>query len=116
MLSTSLLAMVVPATALSASGSSPSQLLVLGMHHSGTSVIANLTMMMGLYGGTNDEMLLHPANPLKFWERRDVVGIDERRLVAGVGATAERYEIPDWVAYGFDKTKAVQKIHESSEA
>ena len=30
---------------------SPSQLVILGMHHSGTSLLANLTMMMGAYGG-----------------------------------------------------------------
>jgi glycogenin glucosyltransferase len=115
MLYTALMAMLVHVAA-EASSASPSQLLVLGMHHSGTSVVANLTMMMGLYGGTHDEMLLHPTNPLKFWERHDVVDIDERRLAAGASTTSERYEIPDWVAYGFDKTKAVQKIDESTEA
>eukprot|EP00965_Chrysotila_dentata_P030921 1030209-Pleurochrysis_carterae.AAC.2 len=74
-------------------------------------------MMLGLYGGTPDEMLLHPANPLKFWERRDVVSLDERRLAAGAGAAADRYEMPDWVAYGFDAAKATaEKIHGSSEA
>ena len=48
----------------------PSQILILGMHHSGTSVVSNLTMMMGAFGGQTDELLLHPENPLKFWERR----------------------------------------------
>ena len=81
----------------------PSQLLVLGMHHSGTSLVSNLTMMMGAYGGARDELLLHPENPLKFWERRDVVALDEARLDAGVREeVAERYQVPNWIAYGFD--------------
>ena len=60
-------------------------------------------MMMGAYGGARDELLLHPENPLKFWERRDVVALDEARLDAGVREeVAERYQVPNWIAYGFD--------------
>ena len=74
MLSLMLNAAAAPATP----AEGPSQLLVLGMHHSGTSLVSNLTMMMCAYGGARDELLLHPENPLKFWERRDVVALDER--------------------------------------
>ena len=35
---------------------------------------------MGAHGGEKDELLLHPENPLKYWERRDVVALDEARL------------------------------------
>lgn len=48
------------------------QLMVLGMHRSGTSVLTRVLNMMGAYFGpegiiaaTNDE------NPKGFWERRD---------------------------------------------
>merc|ERR1719487_1655402 len=100
-----------------APAASPSQILVLGMHHSGTSVVSNLTMMMGAFGGATEDLLLHPENPLKFWERRDVVALDEQRLVRGVqDKVASRYQVPEWVAYGFDESKATSKIHESSEA
>ena len=100
-----------------APASSPSQILVLGMHHSGTSVVSNLTMMMGAYGGQTDELLLHPENPLKFWERRDVVALDEQRLVAGVQPkVGDRYDVPEWVAYGFDAAKPTTKVHEMAEA
>jgi hypothetical protein len=93
----------------------PSQLLVLGMHHSGTSLVSNLTMMMGAFGGAVDDLLLHPDNPLKFWERRDVVALDEQRLVEGVEEKAAlRYNVPEWVAYGFDGTKPAVRIHETS--
>ena len=99
MLSLMLNAAAAPATP----AEGPSQLLVLGMHHSGTSLVSNLTMMMGAYGGARDELLLHPENPLKFWERRDVVALDEARLDAGVREeVAERYQVPNWIAYGFD--------------
>jgi len=100
-----------------AQGPAPSQILVLGMHHSGTSVVSNLTMMMGAFGGATEDLLLHPDNPLKFWERRDVVALDEQRLVDGVvDKVASRYEVPDWVAYGFDGAKAAPKVSESTEA
>jgi len=95
----------------------PSQMLVLGMHHSGTSIVSNLTMMMGAYGGEMDELLLHPENPLKFWERKDVVALDEKRLAAGLQSdVAERYDIPEWIAYGFDGAKAAATIQDSEAA
>jgi len=95
----------------------PSQILVLGMHHSGTSVVSNLTMMMGAFGGATDDLLLHPENPLKFWERRDVVALDEQRLSEGVVAdVASRYEVPEWVAYGFDGNKPAAKVQDSAAA
>ena len=97
--------------------SSPSQLVILGMHHSGTSLLANLTMMMGAHGGEKDELLLHPDNPLKYWERRDVVALDEARLAAGLNeAISQRYDMPSWVAYGFDAEKAAAPVHGSAEA
>jgi len=95
----------------------PSQMLVLGMHHAGTSLVSNLTMMMGAYGGEMDELLFHPENPLKYWERKDVVSLDESRLVAGLSnAVSERYNVPEWVAYGFDAAKDALPIHKSEKA
>jgi len=74
-------------------------------------------MMMGAYGGENEEMLLHPDNPLKYWERRDVVALDEARLTAGLSApVSERYDVPSWVAYGFDAQKKAPAVQDSSEA
>jgi glycogenin glucosyltransferase len=96
---------------------SPSQLVILGMHHSGTSLLSNLTMMMGAYGGENNELLHHPDNPLKYWERRDVVALDEARLTAGQRSDiANRYDVPRWVAYGFDSQKDAPKVQDSAEA
>ena len=48
-------------------------------------------MQMGAFGGEKEELLLHPDNPLKYWERRDVVALDEARLRSGLnGAEADR--------------------------
>merc|ERR1719238_1865398 len=63
-------------------------------------------MMMGAFGGEHSDLLLHPENPLKFWERREGVAPD----------VAQRYEVPEWVAYGFDGERAAKKVHESAEA
>ena len=75
----------------------PSQIVILGMHHSGTSLLSNITMQMGAYGGEKDELLLHPDNPLKYWERRDVVDINKARLIAATPAP----DVPAFVGYGF---------------
>jgi glycogenin glucosyltransferase len=108
---------LAPAADAAPASKHPSQILVLGMHHSGTSVISNLTMMLGAYGGSTDEMLLHAENPLKFWERRDVVTTDEERLESGMNPTiAAHYEMPNWVGYGFEAERAAQKINETSAA
>lgn len=60
----------------------PQQLVVvLGMHRSGTSVLARGLQVLGVELG---ERLLPPAadNPRGFWEDLDVIGIDERVLAA----------------------------------
>ena len=54
------------------------QILILGMHRSGTSVVARLLNMMGAYfapegvsNGANEE------NPKGFWERQDVRALND---------------------------------------
>jgi hypothetical protein len=50
------------------------EILVLGMHRSGTSVVARLLNMMGAYFGSESvELPPHPDNPKGFWERQDVL-------------------------------------------
>jgi hypothetical protein len=49
------------------------QLIVLGMHRSGTSVLARLLNLMGAYFGPEGASTgANPENPKGFWERRDV--------------------------------------------
>jgi hypothetical protein len=55
----------------------PSQLLVLGMHHSGTSLLCRALTLMNVYGGErHDFHLMQGENPPKWWERKDVINLN----------------------------------------
>ena len=86
---------------LSASGTlalhEPQQILVLGPHHSGTSLVSRVLSDFGLHLGAKPELLLDAENPLKYWERRDVVDINKARLSAATPAP----DVPAFVGYGF---------------
>jgi len=59
------------------------QILVLGMHRSGTSAVVRLLNMMGAYLGPPDRVKgASPQNPKGFWENDDVVELDNRVLAA----------------------------------
>jgi hypothetical protein len=67
--------------------SSPKQIAVIGMHRSGTSLVAQLLHAMGCYAG--EEHQLTPPdvfNPTGYWEHRDVWALDEE-ILAAVDAT-----------------------------
>jgi GT2 family glycosyltransferase/glycosyltransferase involved in cell wall biosynthesis len=58
-------------------------LVVLGMHRSGTSMIAGGLASRGLYAGADSELVPPAAdNPRGFWERRDVVALNDALLAA----------------------------------
>ncbi|HEX6900122.1 MAG TPA: sulfotransferase [Thermoanaerobaculia bacterium] len=59
------------------------QITVLGMHRSGTSMLARLLALMGCHAGP-EEGFAPPdaANPKGYWERRDVWAVDEAILQA----------------------------------
>src|SRR4030095_13582089 len=66
------------------------QILVLGMHRSGTSMVAGLLNTMGAYFGPEGiEMPVHPTNSKGFWERPDVRQANDRLLQAS-GADWDR--------------------------
>ncbi|MBN1342192.1 MAG: hypothetical protein JXQ73_05910 [Phycisphaerae bacterium] len=59
------------------------QILVLGMHRSGTSAVARLLNLMGAYLGPPERVKgANPENPKGFWENDDVVEIDKAVLGA----------------------------------
>ncbi len=63
------------------------QLIVTGMHRSGTSPLARLVNLMGLYFGPEGRGLpANEENPRGFWERTDVVALNDR-LLGSVGAS-----------------------------
>ena len=71
------------------------QIIVLGMHRSGTSVVARLLNMMGAYFGPEGSSIgANPENPKGFWERHTVVQTNET-LFASCGS---RWYTPQFFA------------------
>ena len=70
-----------------------------------------LSAVLGPYLGSREELLLQRENPLKYWERADVVALDDARL----GSPAKG---PRWAHYGYDPSLADPKgsISHSEEA
>jgi hypothetical protein len=61
--------------------SSPKQIAVIGMHRSGTSLVARLLSAMGCYVGEEHELPPPDVfNPTGYWEHRDVWALDEEIL------------------------------------
>lgn len=64
------------------------QILVLGMHRSGTSAVTRLVNMMGAYVGPEDKLLeisdktMIKSNSKGHWERRDVIHVNDQILKA----------------------------------
>lgn len=85
------------------------QLIILGMHRSGTSVLARLLNLMGVYFGPEGISTgANKENPKGFWERRDVRVLNDYVLhsidcdwdrVLGFDAS----KLPDAVASDFTK-------------
>src|SRR4051794_4724923 len=69
------------------------QLVVLGMHRSGTSSVTGLLQLAGAYFGP-DELAIEASeeNPKGFWERRDVRDICDALLAA---ASADWWRVAD---------------------
>jgi hypothetical protein len=62
-------------------------IFVIGMHRSGTSLVAGLLHAMGARAGEPDELLGPDAfNPAGYWERVDVFHLHERMLAAAGSA------------------------------
>lgn len=73
------------------------QILVVGMHRSGTSMVTRVLNLMGAYfGAENDGTgIVNQENPKGFWERKDVRVVNER-ILAQVGADWDR--VTPWLA------------------
>ncbi len=57
------------------------QIIVLGMHRSGTSPLTRLLNMMGAYVGIEGTLKkANPENPKGFWERKDVLALNKEVL------------------------------------
>jgi predicted nuclease with TOPRIM domain len=59
------------------------QILVMGMHRSGTSVVTQLLNAAGAFVGADDELMVPmPDNPTGYWERYDVCALNDSILDA----------------------------------
>ncbi len=92
-------------------------LIILGMHRSGTSLLANLLHEMGLYLGSSDELMAaQHDNPGGFFERNDVVALNDKMLTAlGVSwdcpAALDRGELRAATnTYRADMEELIQKL------
>jgi len=57
------------------------QVVILGMHRSGTSTVTRLVNMMGAFAGDEAELIgANAENPKGFWERRDVIELNDALL------------------------------------
>jgi glycosyltransferase involved in cell wall biosynthesis len=66
------------------------QIIVLGMHRSGTSAVARILNLMGAYFAPERmELPATEANPKGYWERRDVVNLNEE-LLSALGVTWDK--------------------------
>lgn len=85
------------------------QLIVLGMHRSGTSVLARILNLMGLYLGPEGISTgANSENPKGFWERRDVRLLNDA-ILHSVGCDWDRVagldldKVPKDIQQAFDK-------------
>lgn len=69
---------------------------VLGMHRSGTSVIARMLDLLGAHLGDGDRLLPPaPDNPKGFWEHRELVAINDELLARFDGTWVHPPTLPD---------------------
>ena len=82
------------------------QSIILGMHRSGTSCVTRLVNMMGAYIAPEGiEMLSQPDNPKGFWERTDVMELnDEIDAINQKRTAADRNAELDEKIKGLKKT------------
>lgn len=66
------------------------QIIILGPHRSGTSLLTRLVNMMGAYFGVGAASIgFNDENPKGFWERRDVIDVNDA-ILAGKGCSWEQ--------------------------
>ena len=86
------------------------QVIVLGMHRSGTSVLARILNLMGLYLGPEGMSTgANPENPKGFWERRDVRFLNDA-VLHSVGCDWNRVSRLDLSAVPADMGEAFDEV------
>lgn len=86
------------------------QVIVLGMHRSGTSVLARILNLMGLYLGPEGMSTgANPENPKGFWERRDVRFLNDA-VLHSVGCDWDRVSCLDLAAVPPEMGEAFDEV------
>lgn len=84
------------------------QIVVLGMHRSGTSAVARLINMMGVYYGPEGSLVGATEHNAKgFWERRELVTINAQ-LLNSRGCTW--FDLSGWQLDRADHSRSAQSI------
>ena len=66
---------------------------------------------MGIFLGDADDLLLDGSNPNKFWERRDVVRANQKRMRAGVPPNATSPHAPRLPPFVMQEVLAADRQH-----
>lgn len=86
------------------------QLIVLGMHRSGTSVLARILNLMGLYLGPEGMSTgANSENPKGFWERRDIRLLNDA-VLHSVGCDWDRVSALDLAAVPEEMQEAFDEV------
>jgi hypothetical protein len=72
------------------------QILVMGMHRSGTSMVSRILNLMGCYYSSEDQVMLPTeVNPKGFWERKDVMNLNDKILNDHHATWDDPYKLKD---------------------
>lgn len=86
------------------------QIIVLGPHRSGTSLLTRLVNMMGAYFGVGAASIgFNQENPKGFWERRDVIDVNEA-ILEGKGCTWD--QLAGWKFEDLPTKKTFKELDE----
>lgn len=86
------------------------QVLLLGMHHSGTSIATRLLMLAGLWAGFRHELKMHHHNRLKFFEHVAMIEVNHGLLSQQQGVSFKGTGMSSWLYADF-RLEAVQQAH-----
>jgi len=81
------------------------------MHHSATSLVSRLVMMMGAYGGEMTDFVFHPdpkKRKFKFWERKDVIHLNQKLFELFRQHHPQLRRGPRWAGFAFNTNELPQ--------
>src|SRR5688572_12078071 len=85
---------------------------ILGMHRSGTSLLARMLNLIGVYLGS-EHALMQPsdANPKGYWEHNDIVSINDAILNRHGGS----WDDPPILPHGWETAEVIDDLRERAQ-